>query len=90
MNTANAIPVTYDKYGRMQYHPDYHAKHGTPWTTGDEKYLIENYYALGPEQVSFALERTVHTVMTRAFRLRDAGQMSMPLVRTCAKRSRKL
>lgn len=89
-NVTNAIPVTYDRYGRMRFHPDFHAKQGAPWTTGDEKFLIENYAAIGPEQVSFALERTVHTVMQRAFKLRKAGRMTKPLVRTCTKRSRSL
>lgn len=69
------MKVTYDKYGRMNYHPDFHARQNTPWTTSDEKFLIENYASLGPEQISFALERTIHTVMTRAYRLRKQGLM---------------
>lgn len=27
------IPVTYDALGRMQYHPDFHPNHGSPWKT---------------------------------------------------------
>jgi len=30
MNNST-IPVTYDTYGRMQYHPDFHPNHGKPW-----------------------------------------------------------
>jgi len=71
------MTVTYDKYGRMNYHPDFHGKQNTPWTTADEKFLIENYAKLGPEEVSFALERTTHTVMQRATRLRKSGRMEM-------------
>lgn len=82
------IPVTYDKWGRMNFHPDYHGKQKTPWTTSDEKYLIENYEAAGPEQVSLALERTIHTVMTRAYELRKVGRMVKPAKKTYAKRSR--
>lgn len=59
----------------MNFHHDFHSKQNTPWTTTDEKFLIENYAELGPEQVSFALERTIHTVMTRAYKLRKDGLM---------------
>lgn len=83
------IPVTYDKWGRMNFHPDYHGKQKTPWTTSDEKYLIENYAAIGPEQVSLALERTIHTVMTRAYALRKDGRMAKPAAkRNYSKRTR--
>lgn len=67
--------IKYDRYGRMQYHPDYHAKHGTPWLNSDQKYLIENYEKDGPESVSFELERTIHTVMAKAYQLRKDGIM---------------
>lgn len=70
--------VSYDRYGRMNYHPDFHGNQGKPWTTQDQKYLIDNYEALGPEQISFSLERTIHTVMTRAYELRKKGLMAKP------------
>lgn len=80
MNTNNQPNcVTFDKYGRMNYHPEYHGNQGKPWTTVDEKFLIENYESMGPEQVSFALERTIHTVMTRAYELRKKGLMAKPV-----------
>lgn len=68
-------PVTYDKYGRMNYHPAFHAKHKTPWLVADQKYLIDNYAVMGPDQLSFALERTIHTIMSRAYELRRDGFM---------------
>lgn len=73
--------VRFDRYGRMQYHPEYHSKQGTPWTVADQKYLIENYVGLGPEQVSMALERTIGTIMTRANKLRKDGLMAPALSR---------
>ncbi len=75
---SNLIPVTYDAYGRMQYHPDFHPNHGLPWKTTEQKYLIERYELDGPEQVSFALGRTIHTVMAKAYELRKLGLMSKP------------
>jgi len=87
MGTIESPAVTYDRYGRMNYHPDFHAKQKTPWTTLDQKYLIENYDLMGPENVSFVLERTIHTVMQRACQLRKQGVMEKPLKRTWHKRS---
>ena len=69
-------PVTYDKYGRMNYCPDLHPNHYKPWSKDDEQYLIENYAIDGPEKISLALERTAHTVMLRAYKLRKSGRMS--------------
>lgn len=81
---------TYDRYGRMNYHPEYHQNQGKPWTTRDQKYLIEYYEKLGPEQVSLALGRTIHTVMQRASELRKRGVMRMPTTRTYHRRTRML
>lgn len=90
MSMSNEIPVTYDSYGRMNFHPEFHGKQKTPWSTTDQKFLIENYAALGPEQISLTLERTIHTVMTRAYELRKSGQMAKPAKRTYNKRIRTL
>ncbi|MDF5667505.1 hypothetical protein P3744_23655 [Vibrio parahaemolyticus] len=77
MKNSNS-PVTYDAYGRMQYHPDFHPNHGLPWKTTEQAYLIERYELDGPEQVSFALGRTIHTVMAKACELRKLGLMPKP------------
>lgn len=73
--TKPTIPVQYDRFGRMKYHPDFHSKHKTAWTYADEKYLIERYAIDGPEDVSLVLERTIGVVMTRANLLRKQGKM---------------
>lgn len=89
MTTAAAeIPVVYDRFGRMKFHPDYHAKHLAPWTTTDEKFLIENYMTAGAEQCSLALERTIQTVMQRVCAMRKAGRMDRPAKQPYFKRSR--
>lgn len=72
------MPPTYDRYGRMQYNPDYHPNQGSPWTTKDQQYLIDWYAKLGPDQVSLDLGRTIHTVMQRACKLRKQGLMRKP------------
>ncbi|WP_274880351.1 hypothetical protein [Vibrio harveyi] len=63
----------------MQYNPDFHPNHGSPWKTTEQKYLIERYVLDGPEQVSFALGRTIHTVMAKACELRKLGLMPKPV-----------
>lgn len=67
--------ITYDRHGRMQYHPDYHHNHKKTWTNFDEKYLIENYSVIGPELTALGLGRTIGVVMTRAYELRKEGKM---------------
>ena len=67
--------ITYDRNGRMNYHPSYHSNHGKPWLTADEKYLIEMYEKIGADQVAMTLERTIKTVMDRACELRKKGLM---------------
>ncbi|AMO55665.1 hypothetical protein GZ77_08955 [Endozoicomonas montiporae] len=69
------MEITYDKHGRMNYHPDFHFNQKKPWTTTDEKFLIDMYERIGPDQVSLYLGRTIHTVMTRAYQLRKNGLM---------------
>lgn len=71
-------PVTFDKYGRMCFHPEFHAKSNAPWTTLDQKYLIDNYELVGPEEISLSLERTIYSVITKAAHLRKAGLMKKP------------
>jgi hypothetical protein len=92
MAQSNTLPedVTYDKYGRMNFHPDYHRNQSKPWTTTDQAFLIENYAAMGPERISFALERTIYTVITRAYQLRKKGLMAKPKKQIHHKRSRHL
>lgn len=74
-------PVQYDRQGRMRYHPAYHPRHKKPWTTTEQRYLIDNYANDGAVSVSLALGRTTGVVMTRAFELRQKGQMTPPVGR---------
>jgi hypothetical protein len=79
--------ITYDKNGRMNYHPELHGRQGKPWTTSEQAYLVAQYEIIGPEQMSLALERTIHTVMTRAYELRKKGLMPRPKRRVMHPRS---
>lgn len=57
------ILIEYDKYGRMSYNPIFHKNNGKPWNIEDTKYLIGWYNIIGPEEISFAIDRTIKSVM---------------------------
>lgn len=79
-------PIEYDKYGRMNYNPMFHANMNTPWARIDEQYLIAWYDIIGPEEMSFALDRTIRSVMQRVVTLRETGVMKKPLKSSSHKR----
>lgn len=74
--------IQFDAHGRMRYHPEFHPKQGSYWTTVDQQFLIGNYARIGPEECSLALGRTIHTVMQKAYQLRRLGLMPKPTART--------
>lgn len=84
---SNDITLSYDKWGRLQYHPDIHVNHGMPWLASDNQYLIEHYNTAGPEEMSIELGRTIHTIMQRVCELRKQGLMDKPNKRVNKKRS---
>ncbi|MBW7475925.1 hypothetical protein K0T92_14360 [Paenibacillus oenotherae] len=66
--------ITFDKLGRMKYHPEFHFNHGKPFTL-DEKIYLTKYYELdGPRAIGFALGRTEHTVMNIVCNMRKSGE----------------
>lgn len=69
------MEVTYDQHGRMRYHPDFHPNHCKPWTTQDQKYLIEMYEKIGPDQCALNLGRTLTCIAGRVCKLRKQGLM---------------
>ncbi len=85
MTTINQIrfvdlkaPVQFDRHGRMQYHPEIHARHGKPWTTHEQKYLIDFYYVIGNTQMSFDLERPMTAIAQKVCYLRKIGLLVRP------------
>lgn len=77
-----SIEVTYDKYGRMNYNPEFHKNMGKSWTYDDVKYLIDWYEVIGLEEMSFALERTVKSIQGKVQQLRNEGIMKRGSKRT--------
>ncbi|WP_238600709.1 DNA-entry nuclease [Metasolibacillus meyeri] len=68
-----AIEVTYDKQGRMNYHPEYHFAHGKPFEEKELEYLCKFYESDGAANISFALGRTESTLRekVRALKIND-------------------
>ncbi|WP_443659909.1 hypothetical protein [Clostridium algidicarnis] len=72
------MEIKYDTYGRMTYNPLFHANNSKRWSKEDEQYLIDWYYIVGPEEISYALDRTIATVMGKAAKFRKEGLMVKP------------
>jgi len=79
-------PITYDRYGRMNYNPMFHENNRKPWDPEDDEYIINWYDIIGPEEMSFAISRTIKSAMNRVARLRKAGKMRKPLKSVSTKR----
>ena len=67
--------IEYDSSGRMKYNPEFHRKHGQLWSRDDLEYLISWYDKIGPEEMSFALERPIGAVAQKVKVLRQRGIM---------------
>lgn len=80
--------MAFDKYGRRLYDPELHGEHSKPWSEEDTQYLIDWYYKLGPDEISFELGRTLTAVQQRAHVLRKSGRLVMPKVFPRHKRTR--
>jgi hypothetical protein len=65
--------ITFDKQGRMQYHPDFHPNHGKPFSTSDLIYLCKYHKLDGPRGIGFALGKTEQTISVRLNDLRRDG-----------------
>jgi hypothetical protein len=71
--TTLAEKVTYDNYGRMAYHPEYHSNHRKPFTEEELEYLCKFYKLDGPLSISLCLGRTEKTVMSKVYMLKRKG-----------------
>lgn len=74
--------IEYDCFGRMKYNPEFHPNMGKPWTIDDTKYLAKWYDKIGADEMSFALGRTISSVMQRVNELRKVGIMPKAIRRS--------
>ena len=66
-------PDVYDKQNRMQYHPEFHTKHGEPYSESEKEYLCKYFEADGAKSIQFALDRTEISVAHKVGDLRRQG-----------------
>ncbi|APC85739.1 MULTISPECIES: hypothetical protein [Clostridium] len=81
--------IEYDRFGRMKYNPQIHSNTGKPWSEEDLQYLVDWYYIIGPEEMSYALERTSTAVSNKVIILTKKGVMVRPKNRNWHRRIKK-
>lgn len=54
--------ITFDEYGRMEYHPDFHPNHKKPVTLEEKIYIAKYMNIDGARTVGFALGRTEKSI----------------------------
>lgn len=64
--------ITYDKHGRMQYHPEFHFSHAKPFSE-ELEYICKFYEVDHARTISFAIGRTEHTIRSKVDYLRKKG-----------------
>lgn len=62
--------IKYDKRGRIEYNPEFHARQQIPWTKEEDEYLMKYYKFDGRRLMSFALEKTETAVCSRYHKLK--------------------
>lgn len=83
------IKIEYDRFGRMNYNPEFHENNGTTWNHEDIQYMVDWYNLIGPEEMSFALGRTIKTIQSKATELRKKELMGKPVKQIHHKRLKK-
>lgn len=66
--------IQYDSQGVMMFHPDFHDRHGTPFTLEDMIYLCKYYEFDHIHDLSFALGRTPKTLREKVRALKKSGE----------------
>ena len=66
--------ITFDKQGRMDYHPEFHTTHGDPITPEEKIYIAKYYDVDDARTLGFALGKTEKSVMSYASKMRKSGE----------------
>jgi hypothetical protein len=65
--------ITFDKLGRMEYHPEFHPNHGKPFTLDEIIYICKFHGIDEVRTISYAVGKTEHAIATLISRLRREG-----------------
>lgn len=69
--------ITYDRFGRMEYHPGYHPNHCKPFSDYEISYLCKFWDVDDRMDMSLALGRTETTLSNRVSRMKKDGSFEM-------------
>lgn len=58
---------------RMKYNPEFHDRHGLPWTKEEKIYLCSMWEATKKADIAFALGRTHGATLKQAYYLKKIG-----------------
>lgn len=65
--------ITYDKLGRMQYHPEFHFSHGEPYSESDLEYICKFYDFDHARALAFAIGKMEHSIRVKVDFLKKRG-----------------
>lgn len=65
--------IRYDQYNRMQYHPEFHTKHGEKFTTEDLEYLSMFYGVDKCRSLAFGLGKLESVITAKYNYLKRKG-----------------
>ncbi|MEG0259890.1 MAG: DNA-entry nuclease [Lysinibacillus sp.] len=68
-----SIEISYDNYGRMLYHPEFHFAHGKTFSESDLEYICKFYEVDHTRNIAFAIGKTEHTIRTKVSKLQKEG-----------------
>ncbi|GLC88230.1 DNA-entry nuclease [Lysinibacillus piscis] len=70
---AEEIEITYDKFGRMNYHPDFHFAQDKPFSESNLEYICKFYEVDDARTISFAIGKTEQTIRAKVTELKENG-----------------
>ncbi|MDF2650542.1 MAG: hypothetical protein K0Q73_6347 [Paenibacillus sp.] len=65
--------ISYDNFGRMEYHPVFHFNQGKPFKLDDLIYICKYHSIDEPRTLAFAIGKTEKSIATMISKLRKEG-----------------
>lgn len=66
-------PEVFDSRGYMKFNPDFHSRHGKPFTESDNEYICKFAEVDGFSTIGYALGRTASACQRQYYELRKQG-----------------
>jgi hypothetical protein len=69
--------ISYDSYGRMEYHPDFHPNHLVNMNAEEFEYLCYFWEYDSARTMAYALGRTENNLRSSVYKLKQSGRFDM-------------